>query len=73
MAGTIHSRFPHLGRDLSMIRNPGKAIYCLVIMSVKSYTCSILLAWVVLASPRSRTSFAKTNAQLTVFGCTYLT
>ena len=64
MARMIHPSFPQLGRDLSMIRDPGKATYCLVVVCVKSYTCSILLA--------SGTTSAKTNAQLTVFLCTLL-
>ena len=35
MARMIHLRFPQFGRDLSMIRDSGKATYCLVIMCVK--------------------------------------
>ena len=64
MARMIHLRFPQLGRMLSMVRDAGKATYGMVIVCVKIYTFSILLAWVFLASG---TTSAKTNARLTVF------
>ena len=37
MARMIHLRFPQLGRILSMVRDLGKATYCMVVVCVKIY------------------------------------